>query len=227
MIRSQLPSFFPSDKASKVAVIGNSHSGILVCRNLYQIAESGERDLKVLNFHRRDIKFAEYRDDGVVFDSTGLKGDTADWAREHMTGGKAGPDSTGIIRQINLLPDESEVYHRYLPECTHIIYAIGYDPSPLPPLIIDGRDRSRDVAFDMHSSGFHLAKRQQEIKENSMEDGVPNGSASDPRVPGLYGLGIAFPEMVKDPEGHVEAAVGFAKFFKFSERVKDDWKARR
>lgn len=43
------------------------------------------------------------------------------------------------------------------------------------------------------------------------------------RFPGLYGNGIAFPEETKDPEGHVEAAVGIAKFFNFAERVKEHW----
>jgi hypothetical protein len=198
-------------------VIGNSHSGILVCRNLYEVAKSGERELKVLNFRRRDIKIAEYRDDGVVFDNTGLKGSTADWAKEHMMDGKAGPESTGVIRQIDLLPDEKAVYQQHLPECTHIIYAIGYDKSPLPPLIIGGKDKSQQVEFDMHTSGFHLAQ----------EKGGSNLPTDKGRVPGLYGLGIAFPELVEDPEGHVEAAVGYAKFMKFSQRVRDDWRAIR
>jgi hypothetical protein len=84
MLRSQLPPSFPETHESVVAVIGNSHSGILCCKNLYEIAKSQERDIKIINFGRRPIKYAKYVDNGIIFDSTGLKGSTADWAKEIM-----------------------------------------------------------------------------------------------------------------------------------------------
>lgn len=199
MVKSTLPDLFPSNKNSVVGVIGNSHSGILCCRNLYETAQEGKRDLKILNFHRRGIRYADYRDDGIVFDNTGLKGATADWAKDVMERGS----NSDILEQIEL-SDEDEVYRRYLPTCSHLVYAIGYTRSPLPKLYLGSERIDRKIHFDMHTSGF---KR--------------NGKL----VPGLHGCGIAFPEEVEDPEGHVEAAVGVAKFFKFTERVKDDWVA--
>ncbi|WWD20516.1 hypothetical protein CI109_104992 [Kwoniella shandongensis] len=217
MIKSTLPSLFPNDKPSVVAVIGNSHSGILCCRNLYEISqqEKDRRELKIFNFRRREIKFAEYREDGIVYDNTGLKGSTADWAKEHMLDNANDNDDDGVLRQIDLPTDaegEAKVYGEYLPQCTHIIYAIGYSKSPYPKLFsatcgdVDGKNEKRridqEMEFDSHTSGFKL-------------DGQS--------VKGLWGLGIAHPEVVDDPEGHTEAAVGMAKFFKFAERVKDSW----
>jgi hypothetical protein len=240
MVLSSLPSLLPSDKRSVVGIIGNSHSGILAAMNLWTIATSAssdvgdatspkvvdatpneektdkkknqKRDLKIINFQRREILFAEYRDDGIVWDNSGLKGKTAEWARQHMSFDKNKTDNgeteseDGIIKQIrfDLSPNsERDIYKQYLPQLTHLIYAVGYDRNPLPPITINStKIKDEELEFDMHSSGFHY-------------DGK--------RVKGLYGTGIAFPEETEDPEGHVEAAVGFGKFVKFAERVKGEW----
>ena len=204
MVRSTLPSMFPKDRPSIIAVIGNSHSGILVCRNLYEAAREGDRDLRIVNFRRRPIKYAEYRDDGIVFDNTGLKGATADWAKRVM---EQDADSN-VLQQIDLEMDQDSIYRKHLPRCTHIVYAIGYTPSALPRLFVEGQRVDQDLDFDMHTSGFRIPGQKEMVK-------------------GLFGCGIAFPEMVEDPDGHVEAAVGVGKFFKFAERVKGDWVAVR
>lgn len=205
MVLSSLPSRLPSDKRSTVGIIGNSHSGILACMNFHSVATEGKRDVKVINFQRREILFAEYRENGIVWDNSGLKGRTADWARENMVDDDSGNDGS-VIEQVRLDKEErseEQVYKERLPECTHLVYAIGYEQSPLPALTINGKRCETDISFDMHTSGFTL----------------PDGK----KVQGLYGTGIAFPEETADPEGHVEAAVGLAKFFKFAERVKADW----
>ncbi|OQE17493.1 hypothetical protein PENFLA_c024G01735 [Penicillium flavigenum] len=200
MLRSHLPSALPKDRKSVVAVIGNSHSGILCCKNLYESAKSKERDIKIVNFGRRPIKYAKYVDNGIIFDNTGLKGSTAEWAKEVM---ENDPDPE-MIEQVDLSQDQDLAFREHLPRCTHIIYAIGYTRSPLPALYIDGQPAGEELTFDMHSSRFHYGDRAE-------------------RVQGLYANGIAFPEEVKDPEGHVEAAVGIAKFFSFAERMKKNW----
>jgi hypothetical protein len=224
MVLSSLPSLLPSDKRSIVGIIGNSHSGILAAMNLWTVATSSsagdttsnekkknkdeiKRDLKIINFQRREILFAEYRDDGIVWDNSGLKGRTAEWAREHMSSDKSKTDNgeteseDGTIKQIrfDLCPQtEEEIYENY-----HLIYAVGYFRNPLPPITINSiKVKDEELEFDMHSSGFHCKNE---------------------RVKGLYGTGIAFPEETEDPEGHVEAAVGFGKFVKFAERVKEEW----
>jgi hypothetical protein len=227
MVLSSLPSLLPADMKSVVGIIGNSHSGILAAMNLWTVAtssivgdttsnekkrnkeENEKRDLKIINFQRREILFAEYRDDGIVWDNSGLKGRTAAWAREHMSNtSKEGESESkdGIIKQIRFdksRKSEEEIYATYLPHLTHLIYAVGYHRNPLPSITINSTQvKDEELEFDMHSSGFHYQNK---------------------RVKGLYGTGIAFPEETEDPEGHVEAAVGFGKFVKFAERVKGEW----
>jgi hypothetical protein len=171
---------------------------VIVCRNLYEYSQQNDKIVKVYNFKRRGIKYAKYLDEGIVFDSTGLKGSTADWAKEVMEG----DCDRDILQQVDTSKDEQGVYGKYLDECTHIIYAIGYTRNSTPRMYVGQRRVDEELDFDMHSSGFRSEGK---------------------RIKGLYGCGIAFPEEVEDPEGHVEAAVGLAKFFKFAERVKTDW----
>jgi hypothetical protein len=212
MSRSKLASELPEKETSTVAVIGNSHSGVLCCRNLYELAQSGKRPLRIINFHRQPIRFAEYRAEGIVYDNSGLKGATAVWARDVMASLSGTEDGNGMLRQVDLRSthdkedgqgeDEDLIYKRELPRCTHIVYAVGYAPAPLPDLYVDRQRVNDSLQFDMITSGFRVA---------------------DEVVPGLFGCGIAFPEKVADPEGHVEAAVGVTKFFRFAQRVRDVW----
>ena len=203
MLRSRIPSLLPHDRKSVVAVIGNSHSAVLCCKNLYETALSKKRDIKIVNFARRPIKYAKYVDNGIIFDNTGLKGSTAEWAKEVL---ESDPDPE-IIEKVDSSENQDLVFAEHLPRCTHIVYAIGYTRSPLPRICINGKEAGAELEFDMQSSGFHLG------------DGTG-------KVPGLYGIGIAFPERTRDPEGHLEDAVGLAKFFKFAGRVKQLWCSR-
>ncbi|RAL14116.1 uncharacterized protein BO97DRAFT_365897 [Aspergillus homomorphus CBS 101889] len=199
MQRSRLPALLPADTPLKIAVIGNSHSGILVVRNLYELAESGTRTLKILNFYHRPIKYAVYTDDGIIFDNTGLKGATAEWAKTVL---EKDPDRN-IVESVCVSEDEEAVLARELPSCTHLVYAVGYERGPLPRVVVDGKRVEGVLEFDMRSSGFKVPGKGE--------------------VRGLFGAGIAFPEEVKDLEGHVEAAVGMAKFVSFTQRVKGRW----
>lgn len=79
--RCTFSSLFPRDRPSTIAIIGNSLFGILVCRNLYETSRAGERELTILSSDGVRFKYGKYRDDGIFFDNTGLKGVTADWAR--------------------------------------------------------------------------------------------------------------------------------------------------
>jgi hypothetical protein len=51
-----------------IAVFGSSHSAIMIVRDLLQLPVK-----RVLNFYRHDLIYAEYRPEGIVNDSTGLK----------------------------------------------------------------------------------------------------------------------------------------------------------
>ena len=56
--------------ADRVAVVGSSHSAVLVLMNLLEMDDGP----KVLNLYRSPLRYAKYRDDGVIIlDNTGLK----------------------------------------------------------------------------------------------------------------------------------------------------------
>jgi hypothetical protein len=118
----------PENEISTVAVVGNSHSGVLCCRNLYELAQSGKRSLGIVNFHRQPIRFADYREEGIVYDNSGFKGATAVWARDVMGRLGGSEDGHDILRQVDLgsahdketeQGEEGLVYKRELPRCTH------------------------------------------------------------------------------------------------------------
>lgn len=208
----------PSERIT-VGVIGNSHSGVLAIRNFYEISTDHKIPMTILSFERRPILYAEYREDGIVHDNTGLKGDTADWSKEIMESDHSGNDRC-TIRRINLgksKEEEKKVYQEWLPQCSHLVYAIGYARNTTPHITYRGKRVDGDMKFDMRSSGFHWES------EGERNGSKRNGGKKGDLIPGLFGCGIAFPEEVEDPEGNVEAAVGVAKFFKFAERVNDQW----
>lgn len=170
--------------------------------------------MEIVSFARRPIVYAEYREDGIVHDNTGLKGSTAEWSKEVMESDYPGSDQCPIHR-IDLgktKESEREVYSEWLPKCTHLVYAIGYKGNDLPRISSHGKRIEQELEFDMHTSGFTYKPAHAQVSDEGSET-----------VRGLYGCGIAFPEEVEDPEGNVEAAVGIAKFFKFAERVSEKW----
>ncbi|KAL3421440.1 hypothetical protein PVAG01_07885 [Phlyctema vagabunda] len=194
-----------SSESSTVAVIGASHSAILVLRNLYNLASSTHPNLRIKWFTRHALRYAEERDGWIFRDNTGLKGEVATWARQNLEEARlpTSPVAAFLQKVSTTRGDEPDVYARELPACTHVVQAIGYKPVPTPALLIEGR--RVDVSFDHASAGF------EDVKTHA-------------RVPGLYGAGIAWPERVVDPEGNTEYAVGLFKFMKFLKRVVPQWK---
>ncbi|RKP18205.1 hypothetical protein ROZALSC1DRAFT_30077, partial [Rozella allomycis CSF55] len=161
-----------------VAVVGSSHSAILVLKNLSQTTSCKS----ILNFYREELKFAEYKDGWILYDNTGLKGQAATWARNELS-------KVQKIKRIKLPKEknkEKEVYLAHLRGCTKIVYAIGFERNPLP--IISVNDRvCREISYN--------PKNGQISDENGPLDNC-------------FGFGIAFPEKTIDPMGNVEYAVG-------------------
>ena len=108
---------------AKVAVIGNSHSAILVLRNLAAL------NCQVSCYYRRPLKYAEYMDGWIKYDNTGLKGEAAEWARNDLQHQKN-------IKLVQLLNEEKQ-YSRDLPHFDFLIYSIGYKPRTLPPIFVN------------------------------------------------------------------------------------------
>ncbi|ROV90683.1 hypothetical protein VSDG_08287 [Cytospora chrysosperma] len=195
----------PRDQPTQVAVIGASHSAILVLRNLSNLAASTHPQLRIKWFTRHPLRYAEERDGWIKLDNTGLKGEVATWARQNLEDGVLGssPVSRHLVKVSTARGvDEAEAYGREMADCTHVCQAIGYRRDPLPELRVDGRKAAPQ--FEHTTGAFTDAE-------------------SGERIPGLHGAGIAFPQEVVDPEGRVEYAVGLFKFMNFLRKVVPQW----
>ncbi|KAJ2987435.1 hypothetical protein NUW58_g4508 [Xylaria curta] len=206
--------FDPAAKTT-VAVVGASHSAILVLMNLVNLANSTHPHLRIKWFTRNELRYAEYMDGWILRDNTGLKGQAADWARQNLDN-ESFPNSpvNKVITKVWTAGKEEEAYKAELPECTHVVQAVGYARNPLPHIEAIGKDggaaKPLEVEYDNLNGRFY--KKNGSKTDNGRE-----------YVPGLFGAGIAFPERVTDPHGNVEHAVGFWKFMKFVKKVVPGW----
>lgn len=196
-----------------VAVIGASHSAILVLMNLYNLASTSRPDLRIRWLTRHSLRYAEYMDGWILRDNTGLKGEAAQWARENLE--PAVFEQSDVSRYVARIDyergDEEGTFEENLQGCQFYVQAIGYQADPLPHL---KTSRGKEITpyFDNERGTFSY------VKESDC------GTIGDlARLPGLFGGGIAFPERVVDPYGNVEYAVGFFKFMKFIKRVSPGW----
>lgn len=161
-----------------LAVFGSSHSAIIIVRHLVELGVK-----KVINFYRSPCRYAVDMGDWILFDNTGLKGDTAAWAREHIDG----------VLPSNLIRFNTSDYNlaRHLSECNQVIYAVGFE------------------------------------RRNNIIIGDYEHTHYNPHVgiigPGLFGLGIAYPELKPDPFGTVESQVGLWKFMTYLNKVMPVW----
>lgn len=191
-------------KCSKVvvAVIGASHSAVLVLRNLHSLACSSHPSLRIKWFARHPVRYAEEKDGWILYDNTGLKGEAAVWARENLEESKLRiSDVAKYLDRVATTPTrEDEIYNIHLPSCTHIIQAIGFRPRQIPNIEKDGK--RLDLKFNHDSQAFE-------------EDGK--------LIRGLYGAGIAWPERVTDPEGNVSLDVGMWKFMRSAKKAATKW----
>lgn len=160
------------------AVFGSSHSAIIIINYLVDLGVK-----KIINFYRSPCRYAVNMGDWILFDNTGLKGQTATWARQHIDG---------------VLPDNLERclstdanLSRLLPECNKAIYAIGFK-----------RRDSINIGGYVHS-------------QYNPHVGIIG--------PGLFGLGIAYPEIKPDLFGSVESQVGLWKFMVYLNKVLPVW----
>lgn len=160
-----------------IAVFGSSHSAVMIVRDLLACGVK-----RVINFYRSPLRFALFMEDWILFDNTGLKGNTQQWARDNLQG--ALPEALE-----RYLANDDTVRH-YLPHCDKAIYAVGFDPK----------------LIDVPSCG-------------ALEYNDTTGIIA----PGLFGIGIAFPEGKYDPLGNFEHNVGLWKFMVYLDRILPIW----
>jgi len=103
------------EKNDVVAVFGSSHSAMIVIRNL---VEAGVK--KIVNFYLSPLKFAVLMDDWILYDDTGLKGDTAKWVRENI--------SQRLLPKISRYLATPENIDAQLSSCNKAIYTVGFQP---------------------------------------------------------------------------------------------------
>lgn len=189
-----------------VAVLGSSHSAMLVLRTLASLPTPPSR---VVNFYRSPLKFAEYLESPggtgelIRHDNTGLKGEVADWVRRHLA--DCPPSQSyidclgGLVRRIPLGPKEGDVYQAHGAQCTVVIAAVGYARNTPPTITWQGRVLAAE-RLDYGDKGcLH---------------------AGEESLPHLQGFGIAFPQRVLDVDGVTpEAAVGFWKFIRYIDQA--------
>lgn len=191
-----------------IAVIGASHSAILVLRNLYNLATSPDQEfqnLRIKWFTRHELRYAEERDGWIKRDNTGLKGEVATWAKENLEADTLPTsDVSKYLEKVKTSTEtEKDDYEKHLPGCHCVVQAIGFTKNKLPAIERDGTPL--EITYNHETSEFVDAEGK--------------------TIRGLYGAGIAFPEKVVDPEGTTEYAVGLWKFMKYLKRVAPTWTA--
>ncbi|KAF7556950.1 hypothetical protein G7Z17_g1070 [Cylindrodendrum hubeiense] len=211
---SLLPKSIESD--ATVAVIGASHSAILVLMTLYELTKTTHPNLRIKWFTRyKELRYAKCMDGWILYDNTGLKGQVAQWARENLNAEVFDKSPVSkVISRFWTAPDvEEQHYQAELPSCTHVIQAIGYKRDALPALGLATSTGARPEPLT--------------IQHDDLTGRFFTKSAGDSTglryIPGLFGAGIAFPERVTDPMGNVEHAVGFWKFMRFLKQAVPEW----
>lgn len=97
-----------------VAVFGSSHSAVLAMRNLVNVGVKN-----IVNFYRSPLRYAVYMKDWILYDDTGLKGETAQWAHDHL--------DTDAIPTLLRYQSNPETIARYLSDCNKVIYGVGFE----------------------------------------------------------------------------------------------------
>ncbi|WP_162902151.1 SidA/IucD/PvdA family monooxygenase, partial [Facilibium subflavum] len=98
-----------------VAVFGSSHSAMIIIKNLL---DAGAK--KVMNFFTSPLRYAVDMGDWVLYDNTGLKGQTALWARQNI--------SKSLHPKVERYLCHPEIIDAHFPSCSKVVYAIGFKP---------------------------------------------------------------------------------------------------
>jgi len=121
LVTALTPSALKTVCSSKdtVAVFGSSHSAMIIIRNL---VEAGVKN--IVNFYVSPFKFALLLDDWILYDDTGLKGETAQWVKENIL--------KNTLPQIKRYVANADNITHQLPLCNKAAYAVGFSPRQLP-----------------------------------------------------------------------------------------------
>lgn len=163
-----------------VMVVGSAHSALLIVRYLTEMAVN-----KIVNIYKHPIVYPTPTSAGVIWPEAGLKGELAKWTQTVL----AHNPPANLVRA----EYSEQMMDEWLPKCTKIIYAGGFDRNELPP--ING-DLNVYAKYD-----------------------TSNGVIG----PRLFGVGIAFPEKIVDAAGHAQYMVGLPFFMPYIQRIMPEW----
>lgn len=171
-------------------VIGASHSGMLVVKNL---VESGCKH--VISMTRSPLRFMHVTPTGCKkYQGIGLKGPVGDWTQAML----ALNDADRPFQQVWY--DNQQTWEEQLEKLNvnHVIPAVGFEKDMSFEVIIDGQ---KMVQSDFDNYDKWIGNIDFTIDPITAQ-----------RVPvGLYGGGIAFPQNYRDEDGAVEPWVGFKR----------------
>jgi hypothetical protein len=123
----------------RVAVFGSSHSAMIIIKNLLDAGVA-----QVVNFYLTPIKFAINMQNYILYDNSGLKGETAIWTHHNIT-------QTLHPRVTRYIASEDNV-EKALPLCDKVVYAIGFKSRA--PHIADFNVHSYDVSNGIIAPGL-------------------------------------------------------------------------
>lgn len=118
----------------RVAVFGSSHSAMIILRTLVEAGVDS-----IVNFYLSPIRFALPMGNWILYDNTGLKGETAQWVRDVLLTDKAPQITRYLSNEENLA--------RELPHCQKAIGAIGFHRRSMriPTINPDRYDESNGI----------------------------------------------------------------------------------
>jgi len=137
------------DTSDVVGVFGSSHSAVMSIQNLLD-----SKAKQVINFYNKQLRYAVDKGDWILYDNTGLKGRTAEWAKSNIDGKL--PD--GLMR----VNSRTENIEPYLEQCTKVVYAVGFEPRSIQ---INGTsstrydDKTGIIAPGVFGCGFAFPER--------------------------------------------------------------------
>lgn len=132
------------DAHDTVAVVGSAQSAILLLKYLSEICVG-----RVINFYRNPIVFGG---------ESGLKAATARWAQDVLL--KHPP--ANLVRMYN----SCDALKAWLPICTKIIYAVGFERNEIPPIsnapYIDFDDRNGIIGPRLFGIGIAFPEKYED-----------------------------------------------------------------
>jgi alpha-1,3/alpha-1,6-mannosyltransferase len=220
---TRLAAALPRREPMKIALVGASHSAILVLRNLYELASSTHPLLRIKWFSRHPLRYAVNKGDWILRDNTGLKGETRLWAKKNLEDGAwEKSDVKNYVEKIFTTPGEEEkaAYDKHLNswDVDMVCEAIGFERSALPEFT---RTTSGTGLDEGKANVTPMGKIEGDALTGALEEVGEDGEVRE--LKGLKGVGVAWPERVTDKEGNVESAVGLWKFMKYLKRVVPEW----